>query len=210
MFAQILGADTLDSFFAGSRVAAVDEAVGRAVEMVARGAEIIDLGGESTRPGAAPVDEADELERVLSVVDGLASAGAIVSIDTMKPGVAAAAIEAGARIVNDVGGLSDAAMRRVVAESGAGVVIMHMQGEPRTMQQNPRYVDVVSEVRNFLLERAEVCERAGIARSRILLDPGFGFGKRLEHNTALLKNIDRLAGEGYPPGGRRAIQNPGP
>jgi dihydropteroate synthase len=172
-------------------------AVRHGLAMVDAGADIVDVGGESTRPGAAAVDEADELERVLSVVDGLASAGAIVSIDTMKPGVAAAAIEAGARIVNDVGGLADPAMRRVVAESGAGVVIMHMQGEPRTMQDDPRYDDVVDDIGTFLAERVERAVSSGIDPASIVLDPGIGFGKTLEHNLELIRRMSELAGLGH-------------
>ncbi len=172
-------------------------AIRHGLELVEAGADIVDVGGESTRPGAAPVEEADELERVLSVVDGLASAGAIVSIDTMKPGVAAAAIEAGARIVNDVGGLSDPAMRRVVAESGAGVVIMHMQGEPRTMQDEPSYDDVVTDIAAFLRERTAIALEAGIAAASIVLDPGIGFGKTLEHNLDLIRRLPELADLGH-------------
>jgi dihydropteroate synthase len=172
-------------------------AVQHALDMIEAGADIVDVGGESTRPGATPVDEAEELERVLSVVDGLASVGAIVSIDTMKPGVAAAAIEAGARIVNDIGGLSDPDMRRVVAESGAGVVIMHMQGEPRTMQVDPRYDDVVSDIAAFLRERVGDAIAAGIDPASIVLDPGIGFGKTIEHNLELIRRMPELGGLGH-------------
>ncbi len=172
-------------------------AVQHGLEMVEAGADIVDVGGESTRPGAVPVDEAEELERVLSVVDGLASAGAIVSIDTMKPGVAAAAIEAGARIVNDIGGLSDPDMRRVVAESGTGVVIMHMQGEPRTMQDDPRYDDVVNDIAAFLGERVDDAIAAGIDPASIVLDPGIGFGKTIEHNLELIRRMPELATLGH-------------
>ena len=172
-------------------------AIQHGLELVEAGADIVDVGGESTRPGAAPVDEVDELERVLSVVEGLASAGAIVSIDTMKPGVAAAAIDAGARIVNDVGGLSDPEMRRVVAQSGAGVVIMHMQGEPRTMQNDPRYDDVVNDIAAFLRSRTEAALEAGVPAASIVLDPGIGFGKTLEHNLELIRRIPELADLGH-------------
>lgn len=172
-------------------------AVQHGLELVEAGADIVDVGGESTRPGAAPVDEAEELDRVLSVVDGLASAGAIVSIDTMKPGVAAAAIGAGARIVNDVGGLSDPAMRQVVAESRAGVVIMHMKGEPRTMQDDPRYTDVVNDIGTFLRERVEHAVAAGIDPASIVVDPGIGFGKTLEHNLELVRRMPELVELGH-------------
>jgi dihydropteroate synthase len=173
-------------------------AIRHGLELVVAGADIVDVGGESTRPGAAPVEESEELDRVLSVVDGLASAGVIVSIDTMKPGVAAAAIEAGARIVNDVGGLSDPAMRRVVAESGAGVVVMHMQGEPRTMQDDPHYDDVVDDIGAFLSERTQAAIAAGIPAASIVLDPGIGFGKTLEHNLELIRRMPELADLGHP------------
>ena len=172
-------------------------AIQHGLELVEAGADIVDVGGESTRPGAAPVEEADELARVLSVVDGLASAGAIVSIDTMKPAVAAAAIDAGARIVNDVGGLSDPAMRGVVAASAAGAVIMHMRGEPRTMQKDPHYDDVVHDIAAFLGERTEAALEAGIAAANIVLDPGIGFGKTLEHNLELIRRIPELADLGH-------------
>ena len=172
-------------------------AVAHGFELIEAGADIVDVGGESTRPGAAPVDEPEELERVLSVVEGLASAGAIVSIDTMKPGVAAAAVAAGARIVNDVGGLSDPAMRRVVAESGAGIVIMHMQGEPQTMQDDPSYDDVVRDISAFFRERVAAATAAGIDPASIVLDPGIGFGKTLEHNLELIRRMPELAELGH-------------
>ncbi len=172
-------------------------AVQHGLDLVEAGADVVDVGGESTRPGAAPVGEARELDRVSSVVAGLAAAGAVVSIDTMKPAVAEAAIDAGARIVNDVGGLSDPAMRRIVAESGAGVVIMHMQGEPRTMQDEPRYDDVVDDVVAFLRERIAGAMRAGIDPARIVLDPGIGFGKTVEHNLELIRRIPELAALGH-------------
>ncbi|MDH3251097.1 MAG: dihydropteroate synthase [Acidimicrobiia bacterium] len=174
-----------------------ESAVEHGLELLEAGADILDVGGESTRPGAAPVDEAEERDRVMSVVRGLASAGAVVSIDTMKPGVAAAAIDAGARIVNDVGGLSDPAMRRVVAESGAGVVIMHMQGEPRTMQDEPVYDDVVKDIGAMLRERVDAALASGIDAAAIVLDPGIGFGKTLEHNLELIRRMPELAELGH-------------
>lgn len=174
-----------------------ESAVEHGLELLEAGADILDVGGESTRPGAAPVDEAEERDRVMSVVRGLASVGAVVSIDTMKPGVAAAAIDVGARIVNDVGGLSDPAMRRVVAESGAGVVIMHMQGEPRTMQDDPVYDDVVKDIGAILRERVDAALASGIDASAIVLDPGVGFGKTLEHNLELIRRMPELAELGH-------------
>jgi dihydropteroate synthase len=191
---------TPDSFSDGGRFPDCDSAISHALAMVRDGAAIIDIGGESTRPGAAAVSVQQELDRVMPVVESLVAELPVpVSVDTSKPEVMQAAIRAGAGMINDVMALRSEGAIEAVRDAGrVALCLMHMQGEPRTMQQNPRYGDVVSEVRNFLLDRAAVCERAGIARSRIVLDPGFGFGKRLEHNTALLKNIDRLAGEGYP------------
>jgi dihydropteroate synthase len=191
---------TPDSFSDGGRFPDCDSAISHALAMVSEGAAIIDIGGESTRPGAASVTVQQELDRVMPVVESLVTELPVpVSVDTSKPEVMQAAIGAGAGMINDVMALRAQGAIEVVRDAGhVALCLMHMQGEPRTMQQNPRYGDVVADVRNFLVDRAAVCERAGIARSRILLDPGFGFGKRLEHNTALLKNIDLLAGEGYP------------
>jgi dihydropteroate synthase len=189
---------TPDSFSDGGRYSGPGEAISRGLQMVADGADIVDVGGESTRPGAQPVDDAEERRRVLPVVRALADAGVVVSIDTCKAAVAAAALEAGAAIVNDVTALGDREMAGLVAGSGAGVVLMHMQGNPRTMQADPRYDDVAADVRSFLLGRAEEARSAGISADRICLDPGIGFGKRLQHNLALLRAIPNLAAEGYP------------
>jgi dihydropteroate synthase len=189
---------TPDSFSDGGRYSGAEEAITRGLQMLAEGADIVDVGGESTRPGAHPVDVAEERRRVLPVVRALADAGAVVSIDTCKATVAAAAIEAGAAIVNDVTALGDGGMTGVVADSGVGVVLMHMQGTPRIMQADPRYDDVAVEVRSFLLERVEEARSAGISADRICLDPGIGFGKRLQHNLTLLRAIPDLAAEGYP------------
>ncbi|MGD8235340.1 MAG: dihydropteroate synthase [Chromatiales bacterium] len=191
---------TPDSFSDGGRFPDCDSAISHALAMVSEGAAIIDIGGESTRPGAASVTVQQELDRVMPVVESLVTELPVpVSVDTSKPEVMQAAIGAGAGMINDVMALRAQGAIEAVRDAGhVALCLMHMQGEPRTMQQNPRYGDVVADVRNFLVDRAAVCERAGIARSRILLDPGFGFGKTLEHNTALLKNIDLLAGEGYP------------
>jgi dihydropteroate synthase len=168
--------------------------------MVNAGAAIIDIGGESTRPGAQAVTVQQELDRVMPVVEAVVAELPVpLSVDTSKPAVMRAAITAGAGMINDVMALRAKGAIEAVRDAGdVALCLMHMQGEPRTMQTNPQYGDVVSEVRDFLLDRASVCEKAGIASSRILLDPGFGFGKTLEHNLALLKNIGQLAGEGYP------------
>lgn len=189
---------TPDSFSDGGLYFDAGRAVEHGRELVAAGAEVLDVGGESTRPGAEPVPVQEELRRVVSVVEGL-SGLATVSIDTSKAEVAAAAIEAGASIVNDVTALrGDPGMAAVCAGSGVEVVLMHMLGEPRTMQEDPRYDDVVTEVRTFLTTRAEVAEAAGIARERIWIDPGIGFGKTVGHNLELLRRTDRFAATGYP------------
>ena len=188
---------TPDSFSDGGQLADAEAAIARGVAMVGEGADVLDIGGESTRPGAAPVSEADERERVLPVVEGLRSAlgeRVLISIDTMKAGVARAALEAGADIVNDVTALTgDPEMAGVVAKSKCGVVVMHMQGEPRTMQAAPHYDDVVAEVGKYLADRVAALEAIGIAPERILVDPGIGFGKTLEHNLALLRALPELA-----------------
>ena len=194
---------TPDSFSDGGRFVAVDSAVAWAERMAADGAAIIDVGGESTRPGSAPVGEDEELRRVLPVVERLAATLAIpVSIDTRKPGVMRRAIAAGATIVNDVAALAAPGAIEAVAGSGVGVCLMHMQGEPGTMQDAPRYGDVVAEVREFLRRRVAACEAAGIGRARIAVDPGFGFGKSLEHNLALLAGLPDAGGR-WPAGARR-------
>ena len=190
---------TPDSFSDGGRFPDPDSAVAAAERMAADGAALIDVGGESTRPGSAPVDEAEELRRVLPVIERLAGRLPIpVSIDTRKPGVMRRAIEAGASLVNDVGALRAPGAVEAVAGSGAAVCLMHMQGEPGTMQDSPRYADVVTEVRDFLRRRVAACEAAGIGRARIAVDPGFGFGKTLEHNLALLAALPVLAADGLP------------
>lgn len=191
---------TPDSFSDGGRFFALEEAVAHALKLVEQGADIIDVGGESTRPGAEPVSEGEELRRVLPVVEELA--GKIrqpISIDTLKPGVAKAALAAGASIVNDVGAnRSDDLMWRVVAEAGAGYVVMHMQGTPQTMQINPVYEDVVGEVGRFFRERLEKLEACGVARERVVLDVGIGFGKTLEHNLQLLGGLGSFTNLGRP------------
>jgi dihydropteroate synthase len=185
---------TPDSFSDGGRYAGVDAALERAARIEAEGAAIIDVGGESTRPGAAAVEESVEIARVVPVIEGIAAVSKIaVSIDTSKPKVMAAAVKAGACIVNDVYALRAPGARAWAAESAVGVCLMHMQGEPRTMQDDPRYQDVVAEVSEFLVREREECVRSGVARDAIALDPGLGFGKSLVHNLTLLKSLSRLA-----------------
>ena len=187
---------TPDSFSDGGRFAGPEAAVAEAQRLAAQGASILDIGGESTRPGAAPVDPEAEAERILPVIEGLRDLP--VSVDTRRASVAARALRAGAILVNDVSAGADPEMFPAVAAHGAGVVCMHMRGEPGTMQGDPRYADVVSEVEAFLLGRAEAAEAAGVARDRIVIDPGIGFGKTLAHNLALLRALPRLAGHGLP------------
>ncbi len=190
---------TPDSFSDGGLYLDPAAAIGHGSELVAQGAEILDVGGESTRPGAEPVAEAEELARVVPVVEALAPAGAEVSVDTSKGAVAAAALDAGATIVNDVTALrGDPAMAALCAERGCTVVLMHMRGDPRTMQEDPRYGDVVAEVGEFLASRREAARAAGIAAERIWLDPGIGFGKTAEHNLELLRRLPELAALGQP------------
>ncbi|HEX3082420.1 MAG TPA: dihydropteroate synthase [Candidatus Saccharimonadia bacterium] len=183
---------TPDSF-SGDGVVDTEAAVAYAGRMIDEGAAIIDVGGESSRPGAAPVSEAEELSRVVPVIKRLARIPKLViSIDTYKPAVAEAALKAGAHIVNDITGLSDRRMAELVAKTGAGVVIMHMKGTPQTMQTHPQYDDVVAEVIGFLEKRVEVAKQAGVGEDHIMLDPGIGFGKTLEHNLVLLRELPKL------------------
>lgn len=189
---------TPDSFSDGGLVPDLDAAVPRAEALVLDGADLLDLGGESSRPGADPVPLDEEIRRVIPVVEALAGrVGRPLSIDTTKAEVARLALRAGASIINDIQGLAgDDAMPRIVAESGAGVVLMHMKGTPRTMQKDPTYADVIAEVYDELARRIERAESFGIERSRIAIDPGIGFGKTAAHNWDLLRNLDRLAGLG--------------
>jgi dihydropteroate synthase len=192
---------TPDSFSDGGLFLQAEAAIEHGRALVAQGAEIVDVGGESTRPGAEPVSAAEELERVQPVIEGLAGegAGAQISIDTSKAVVARAALEAGASLVNDVSALrADPQMAGVVADSGAECCLMHMLGEPRTMQRDPRYGDVVDDVKRFLEERLAFAVREGIAERRVLLDPGIGFGKTVEHNLELLRRLDELSSLGRP------------
>lgn len=184
---------TPDSFFDGGSYDSVDAAVDRALTMVEEGAAIIDIGGESTRPGATPVDAAEELDRVMPVIERLRPLSDVfISIDTVKPEVMRAACGAGADMINDVMALRAPGALEAAADTGAAVCLMHMQGEPRTMQKDPRYDDVVAEVGAFLDERAAACESAGVAPQSICIDPGFGFGKTLEHNLTLLRDLDSI------------------
>jgi dihydropteroate synthase len=183
---------TPDSFSDGGRYADVHAALAHGLRMVEEGAAIVDVGGESTRPGAAPVGAAEELARVIPVIEALAQHGIPLSIDTSKPEVMRAAVAAGASMVNDVRALRAPGALEAAAGSGAAVCLMHMQGEPRDMQADPRYADVVGEVRAFLVARVEACIGAGIAAERLCIDPGIGFGKRPEHNLELLRRLEEL------------------
>lgn len=189
---------TPDSFSDGGRYFNPSHALDHARRLVADGADIIDVGGESTRPGASPVGEAEELDRVLPVVETLANDGVLVSVDTMKPTVMRPAIVAGAVMINDVRALQEPGAMEAIAASDVAVCLMHMQGAPRTMQAEPYYDDVVREVRDFLVSRAQACEAAGIAHDRIAVDPGFGFGKNVKHNLDLLRGLPTLVAAGYP------------
>jgi dihydropteroate synthase len=192
---------TPDSFSEGGRFATADAAIAQGLRLHEEGAEILDIGGESTRPGAEAVDAGEEMRRVLPVIRGLAEAlpGVLLSIDTMKAEVAAAALEAGARIINDVTGLTgDPDMPALAARAGCGVVVMHMQGRPRDMQVAPAYDDVVEEVRGYLAGRFRALCEAGIDPEAMVFDPGIGFGKTADHNLALLRALDTLAPAGRP------------
>ena len=191
---------TPDSFSDGGSYANVDDAVKHAIQMVADGAELLDVGGESTRPGSDVVAPEEEIHRVVPVIRGIVDElpDVPVSIDTRKPAVARAALEGGASIVNDVSAGADPAMFGVVGEAGAGMVLMHMKGEPKTMQDDPSYYDVVAEVRGSLGDRVEAAVGAGIDLERLCIDPGIGFGKTLEHNLAILHDIRAFHHLGVP------------
>jgi len=191
---------TPDSFSDGGLWLDPQAAIAHGVELHRDGAAILDVGGESTRPGAEPVEAAEELRRVVPVVEGLRerAPGAVISVDTSKPAVARAALAAGASYVNDVTAFrGDAAMAALVAESGATCCLTHMRGEPRTMQDDPRYEDVVGEVRAFLEQRAAFAVAEGVAPGRIQLDPGIGFGKTAQHNLELLRRLDEIVALGF-------------
>ena len=189
---------TPDSFSDGGQHATRDTALAHALHLIEEGADLLDIGGESTRPGAAAVPQAEEIERVVPLIAALAGKGVPLSVDTSKPEVMRAALEAGAAIVNDVYALRATGAVEAVAASGCGVVLMHMQGVPRTMQVAPRYEDVVTEVLAFLKERLLVLGGRGITSDRVAVDPGFGFGKTVEHNFTLLRELERFAALGCP------------
>ncbi|MDR2240095.1 MAG: dihydropteroate synthase [Zoogloeaceae bacterium] len=184
---------TPDSFSDGGRHFGAAQAIAHARRLAAAGADILDIGGESSRPGAQSVSVAEELRRVLPVIEALAGGGIPLSVDTVKPEVMRRAAAAGAAIINDIAALQAPGALEAAAASGAAVCLMHMQGEPHTMQADPRYDDVVMEARAFLARRVAAARAAGIAAERLIVDPGFGFGKRLEHNLALLRQLGRFS-----------------
>jgi dihydropteroate synthase len=189
---------TPDSFSDGGRFLHVDKAIEHALQLVADGADIIDVGGESTRPGARPVTAAEEIDRVVPVIESIRQVSQIpVSVDTSKPEVMRAAVVAGAAMINDVRALTCDGAMAAAADLQLPVCLMHMQGQPDSMQRNPNYSDVVEEVRTFLLNRAQACMSNGIPRDRIIIDPGFGFGKSVQHNIELLRHLDRLVDAGF-------------
>jgi len=190
---------TPDSFSDGGRFASLDAAVDQGLRMAAEGAALIDVGGESTRPGAQPVTTEEELRRVLPVIERLRrGTTAIISVDTSKPEVIHAAAAAGAGFINDVRALREPGALEAAARSGCGLCLLHMQGDPRTMQVAPHYVDVVAEVRSFLTGRVAACRAAGVDPARLTVDPGFGFGKSMEHNVTLLRHLAELVADGPP------------
>ena len=190
---------TPDSFSDGGDFFLLDRAVARALQMEAEGAAIVDIGGESTRPGAEPVSVEEEIGRVVPVIEALQSRLKVpISIDTRKPQVMRAAVRAGAGLINDINALREPGAIEAAVECGTPVCLMHMQGEPRTMQTDPRYANVVGEVADFLQKRVSACEQSGLSREKILLDPGFGFGKTVSHNLQLLAQLDTLTRSGLP------------
>jgi dihydropteroate synthase len=184
---------TPDSFSDGNAFLTVDQAVAHARMLIDEGAHILDIGGESTRPGALPVALEEERRRVLPVLERLADCGVPLSVDTQKPELMREAIAAGASMINDINALTHAGALETVAATSAAVCMMHKQGDPQTMQSAPRYDDVVSDVRDYLVMRIDAAERAGIGRERLVIDPGFGFGKSFEHNLALLRGLAQIA-----------------
>ncbi len=190
---------TPDSFYDGGEYDAVDKAVERAVEMEKKGADIIDIGGESTRPGSERVSLEEEKERVLPVIEEVSKkVDSLISIDTYKPEIAESAVDSGADIVNDIFGLRKEGMAEKIAELDVPVIIMHMQGTPRNMQKNPEYDDVINDISEFFVERIKHAEESGIKKENIILDPGIGFGKKLEHNLEILKRLDEFNSLGHP------------
>lgn len=190
---------TPDSFFDGGKFNSSETAINHALEMLRDGADIIDIGGESTRPGADAVSAEEEIGRVVPVIKALRlQSNVCISIDTSKPDVMRAAVQAGANLVNDVNGLREPGALAVCAELGVPVCVMHMQGEPRTMQEAPGYDDVLEDIKSFLLQRVNECVAAGIKRENIIIDPGFGFGKNLQHNLQLLQRLHEFESLGVP------------
>lgn len=189
---------TQDSFSGDGIGSDVRRAIAHAHAQIEAGADILDLGAESSRPGAEPVSVQQELDRLLPVIEGLRNCGAPLSVDTTKPAVMCAALAVGADMINDITALRTPGSMEAVVESNAAVCLMHMKGEPRTMQADPRYGDVVIEVVDFLASRVAACESAGIERNRIVIDPGFGFGKTLAHNLAMLRALSKFSASGYP------------
>ena len=190
---------TPDSFSDAGQHAQTDRAIAHARELVQEGADILDIGGESTRPGAMPVSIQEELARIMPVIQAMLHSGVAISVDTCKPEVMQAVLDKGVDIINDVRGMRDVAAQRIVARHGhCGICVMHMQGEPRTMQREPRYDNVVNDVRAQLVQQAQTLEKQGIQSARICLDPGIGFGKTVEQNYQLLANLEVLVSSGYP------------
>lgn len=189
---------TPDSFSDGNQYIQTDAAIAHAQQLVAEGADILDIGGESTRPGAEPVSVQEELRRLLPVIEALRELNIPLSVDTFKPEVMRAVLDAGADIINDIAGFRDPASVAAVADSSCGLCVMHMQGEPKTMQKQPYYDDLYAEVRQFLLQRVQALRGAGVAPERIMLDPGLGFGKTVAHNYSLLRDLAAIQIESYP------------
>jgi dihydropteroate synthase len=189
---------TPDSFSDGGLYASTESALRHAACLIEEGADLLDIGGESTRPGGFPVSVQEELHRIIPVVKALSSMNTPVSVDTSKPEVMRAAMEAGAVMINDVNALRAPSALEVIAEGGAAVCLMHMQGDPLSMQANPQYNDVVAEVKDFLRQRLNAAEAAGIPREKLVIDPGFGFGKTLDHNIELLRHLDQFMDMGVP------------
>lgn len=189
---------TPDSFSDGNQYIQTDAAIAHAQQLVAEGADILDIGGESTRPGAEPVSVQEELRRLLPVIEALRELNIPLSVDTFKPEVMRAVLDAGADIINDIAGFRDPASVAAVADSSCGLCVMHMQGEPKTMQKQPHYDDLYAEVRQFLLQRVQALRGAGVVPERIMLDPGLGFGKTVAHNYSLLRDLAAIQIESYP------------
>lgn len=189
---------TPDSFSDGGLYASTNDAVSHAVQLIEEGADILDIGGESTRPGSTPVCVEEELRRVLPVVQALAGRNIPISVDTSKPEVMRATIKAGAIMINDINALQSPGALEIAADGDVTVCIVHMQGKPKYMQSDPQYEDVITEIKDFLQQRIDAAQAAGIARERIIIDPGFGFGKTLKHNLSLLRNLDKFIDMGMP------------